>query len=265
MKKFIILLFFLMLNAYGLAAVPVALLPFEGDDKSVSDIESRVKQLLGKTSGISVIADKNMDEIMKVQQKAQVMGSSVHDISKLKVAEFLVTGSMSSGRLNLKAVDVNEGTEVYNQTFDVSGESGKRQLAKAVKEMGDKILFHSSSKNADVPSEAKPYMDIINRLVASLGSGDEASYRYMAIYLNGAYIHPDPENKKSVESAKLVLKVMRQELIRSKIYYISMKSESFWMYIDIIAEKTAKKTKYRFGILELDDGSLGVANYNEVK
>ena len=265
MKKFIVLIVFLTLKAYSFAAVPVALIPFEGEGASVSEIESKVKEFLGKTGGISVVADKNMDEIMKVQQKAQVMGSSSHDISKLKVAEFLVSGSISSGKLNLKAVDVNEGTEVYNQTFDVSGESGKRLLVKAVKEMGDKILFHSSSKNADLPSEAKPYMEIINKLVASLGSGDEASYRYIAIYSKGAYNHPDPENQKAIESAKLLLKVMRQDFLRSKVYYISMKSESFWMYIDVIAEKTAKKTKYRFGILELDDGSLGVANYNEAK
>jgi len=265
MKKFIVLLVFFTLKAYSFAAVPVALIPFEGDNKSVSETESRVKQLLGKTSGICVVADKNMDEIIKTQQKAQVMGSTYHDISKLKVAEFLVYGSISSGKLNLKAVDVNEGTEVYNQTFDVSGESGKRLLTKAVKEMGDKMLYHSSSKNAEIPSEAKPYMDIINKLVASLGNGDEASYPYIAIYLSGTYNHPDPENKKSAEIAKLMLKVMRKDLIRSKVCYISMKSESFWIYIDVIAEKTAKKTKYRFGILELDDGSLGIGIYNEAK
>jgi len=261
----VILLLLVILKLDIFAAVPVAVLPFEGDSAVSSEVEMKVKESLTKSAGITVVAENMMKEIIKIQESAQVVGSSYHDMSKLKVAEFLVTGNVSNGKLALKAVDVNQGTEVYNKTIDVTGDNGKRQIAKSVKEMSDKILFQSSSKNTDIPSEAKPYMDLINQLVASLGGSDQGSYRYIAIYSKGAYSHPDGENKKSAESAKLLLKLMRQDLLRSKLYFISMRGESFWVYIEVIAEKAGKKTKYKFGILELDDGSLGIGIYEEAK
>jgi len=260
-----LLLFFIVLKMDISAAVPVAVLPFEGDSALNSEVLIKVKEILGKSNGITVVADKMMPKIMEIQENAQVTGSSFHDISKLKIAEFLITGNLSSGKLTLKAVDVNEGTEVFSKTIDVTGDSGKYQITKAVKEMSDKILFQGASKNSEVPSDAKPYMDLISQLAASLGGGDEASYRYIAVYSKGAYIHPDSENKKAADSARLLLKVMRPDLLRAKLYFISMKGESFWVYIDVVAEKAGKKTKFRFGILELDDGSLGIGIYEEAK
>jgi len=260
-----VLIFLIILKINVTAAVPVAVIPFEGDTAGIREVEIKVKEILGKSAGITVVADKMMSEIMKIQENAQVMGSSYHDISKLKVAEFLVTGNFSGGKLNLKAVDVNQGTEVYNKTIDIAGDSSSsRVVTKAVKEMSD-ALFHGASKGSEIPSDAKPYMDLITQLAGSLSGGDAASYRYIAIYSKGAYQHPDPENPKAVESAKILLKIMRQDLLRAKLYYISMKGESFWVYLDIIAEKAGKKTKFRFGILELDDGSLGIGIYEEGK
>jgi len=257
--------FLIILNADIFAAVPVAVLPFEGDDSVNTDLQVKVKEILGKSNGITVVADKLMPQIMKIQENAQVSGSSYHDISKLKIAEFIITGEISSGKLTLKAVDVNEGTEIYNETVLVTGDSGKYQLTKAVKAMSDKILFQGASKQSEIPSDAKPYMDLITQLAASLGGGDESSYRYIAVYSKGAYIHPDSENKKAADSAKLMLKIMRQDLLRAKLYYISMKGESFWVYVDVVVEKAGKKTKFRFGILELDDGSLAIGIYEEAR
>lgn len=260
-----ILLAVLVLKVSLFAGVPVSVAQFEGSGSTVSESEMKVKEILSKTTGISVIADKMMKDVMKVHEKAQIVGSSNIDASNLKVAEYIITGSVSGGKLNLKAVDVNQGTEVYSQTIDISSENGKRLLAKSVKEMSDKILLQSSSKGAEVPAEARPYMDIINRLVGSLSGSEESSYPFIAVYLKGAYKHPASDDAKSVESAKRQLKFMKQDLLRAKMYYIGMKSESFWIYIDAVAEKGGKKTRYRFGLLELDDGSIGVAKYEEVK
>lgn len=261
-----IIFFILLVSGIDIfAAIPVAVIPFDSNGAAVKDTETAVKEILNGTNGLTVVADNMMADIMKIHENAQVLGSSYHDISKLKVAEFLVTGSVTDGRLNLKAVSVNEGTEVYNQTIDISGDNSGRLIKTAVKEMSDKILFQGALKNEGIPDEAKPYMELVNRLCASLSGPDTDSYRYIAVYFNGAYNHPDGENKKIADSAKLILKVMRQDLLRAKIYFIGMKGESFWVYIDVVTEKAAKKTKRRFGILELDDGSLGIGIYEEVR
>ncbi len=258
-----VLIFFVILKMNVSAAIPVAVMPFEGE-KASQDAEKKVRELLGKSSGITVVAQKMMGEIIKVHQNAQVVGSENLDLSKIKAAEFLITGSVSEGKLVLKAVDVNEGTEVYNETIELTGDS-KRLVAKAVKDMSDKILFKNSSKSGDVPSEAKPYMDVLNKLAASMGGDDASSYPYIAIYLSGAYNHPDGGNKKAVENAKLMLRVMRPYLLRSKLYYISMKGENVWVYLEVVAEKTGKKTKLKIGVIELADGSLGVGLFEEIK
>jgi len=248
-----------------MAAVSVAVINFEGDVILSSEIEKNVKEILNKINGIVVVADKMMPDLMKIHENAQIAGSSSHDISKMKVAEFLITGNISEGKLNIKAVDVNYGTEIYNQTLEITGENSKRLLVKTVKDMSDKILIQSISMNYEIPSEAKPYMELINRLTESLGGSDETSYRYIALYSKGAYKHPDIENKKSADSARILLKIMRQDLHRAKLYYICMKADSSWTYIDVVVEKGGRKTKYKFGILETDDGSLGVGIYEESK
>jgi len=83
--------------------------------------------------------------------------------------------------------------------------------------------------------------------------------------MSGAYRHPDTENKKSADSAKLVLRVMRQSLNRSKVTFISMKNEKGWTYINTVADKAGQKTKIKFGMIELDDGSLAVGTCEENK
>jgi len=264
MKKLLMITLFLFSAVNIYSAVPVGIIPFEGDS-SAAAIESKVKDALVKTDGITVVADKMMDKVVKLHESAQTVGSSYHDISNLKVAAYLITGSVSGDRLTLKAVDVNEGTEIYSSTIDLKKEGSQYQIKRTVKDISDKILLQSSSKSEEIPSEAAPYMSIVNKLVASLSNGDQASYQYMAVYSSGAYRHPDPENKKTEEVAKLTLKVMRQTLNRAKVTYISMKNESGWIYINTVADKAGQKTKVRFGIIELDDGSLAVGTCDEGK
>ncbi len=263
MKK-LIFIALLFMNAGLYAAVPVAILPFEGTEPKSTEYTSLVKELFIKTDGISVVADKFMQEIINIHEKAQAMGSDYHDISKLKIAEYLVLGNLSGNKLTLKVIDVNQGTEIYGSTVDLSGDP-KRALKKAVKDMSEKILFRVSSRGEEVPSEAAPYMDTINGFVNSLSQGDEASYRYMAIYSKGTYVHPDKDNKKSVDNAKRFLKLVREKLNNSKVTYISMKADKTWIYVNVIAEKSGKQMKIKFGFIELEDGSMAIGICDEEK
>jgi hypothetical protein len=172
---------------------------------------------------------------------------------------------VSDDKLTLKAVDVNEGTVIYSSTIDLKKEGSQYQIKRTVKDISDKILLQSASKSDEIPSEAAPYMSIVNKLVASLSNGDQASYPYMAVYSGGAYRHPEAGNKKSEDTAKLTLKIMRQSLNRAKVTYISMKNESGWVYINTVADKAGQKKKVRFGIVELSDGSLAVGICEEGK
>jgi len=254
---------FSAVNLYS--AVPVGIMPIEGDGSS-ADIEAKIKDAFIKSDGITVVADKMMNKIVKMHEKAQTVGSSYHDISKLKVAAYIITGEMAGNKLTLKAVDVNEGTEVYSTTIELSKDSSQNQIKRKVKEISEQILMQAASKTGDeIPSEAVPYMKVVNNLVSSLGNGDQASYKYLAVYTGGAYRHPDPENKKSADIAKLTLNVMRQSLNRAKVTFISMKNEKGWIYINTVADKTGQKTKVKFGIIELDDGSLAVGTCEEGK
>jgi hypothetical protein len=245
--------------------VPVAVLPFEGDSASVKKAEAMVKDLLVKTGGISVVADNLMAEIIRQHEKGQALGSTYHDISKLKVAAFLVTGSMSGNKLLLKAVDVNEGTEIYSGSVDLAASGYQYSMKRGVKDITDKIFLGSTPMVSEAPPASQPYMEVINRLIASLGRGDEASYPFIAIYLGGAYRHPEVKVPKSAEIAKAKLKPMRQSLIRSRVTFLNMKNEGSWVYVDAVADKAGKKTKARFGFIELEDGSLAIGIYEEGK
>ena len=263
MKK-LLFITILLLTAGAYAAVPVAVMPFDGDDSNVLSVQARVKELLVKTDGLSVVADNLMPDLIKIHEKAQALGSEYHDISKLKIAEYMVFGTVSGGKLNLRAVDVNQGLEIYSTTIDVTGDSG-RIMKKTVREMADKILFRVSSRGEEVPSEAAQYMEVINGFTASLSKGDEASFRYMAVYSKTGYVHPASDNPKAVENAKRFLKVVRQDLNRAKITFISLKGEKDWIYVDVVVEKGGKQTKFRFSLLELDDGTLGITACDEVR
>jgi hypothetical protein len=265
MKKFVFAMITLVASMNLYAAVPVALLPFEGDSAAAKKAEAMVKDLLVKTDGISVVADNLMAEIVRQHEKGQALGSTYHDMSKLKVAAFLITGGLTGNRLMLKAVDVNEGTEIYSGSVDLSASGYQYSLKRSVKDITDRIFLGSTPMVSEAPSASQPYMDVINRLISSLGRGDEASYPFIAIYLGGTYRHPEEKDPKSAEIAKGKLKLMRQSLIRSQVTFINMKNEGSWFYVDVVADKAGKKTKVRFGFLELEDGSLAIGIYEEGK
>jgi len=261
-RLFFIIMLFLSTGLY--AAVPVAVMPFDGDDSNASLMQLKVKEFLVKTDGIAVVADNLMADLVKIHEKAQALGSEYHDISKLKIAEYLVFGTVADGKLSLRAVDVNQGTEIYSATIEVSGDAA-RVLKKTVREMADRILFRVSSRGEEVPADAAPYMEAINGLVASLSQGDEAGFRYIAVYSKNAYVHPVPDNPKAVENGRRFVKILRQDLNRARVTYISMKSEKDWIYVDVVVDRAGRQAKFRFGILELDDGTLGIASCDEAR
>jgi hypothetical protein len=243
---------------YAQAAVGV--IPFTGDEADRSLLEMRVRETLPRDSGISVIADSMMKQIIEIHEKAQSLGSGYHDISKMKVAEYIITGSVTSGKANVKVIDVNSATEVVNRFADFTGDRDYH-ARKIAREIRDAIILHSSSKGRETPEDVKPYMEIIERLAASLGSGDEASYPVLAFYTDGSYKTPRKGDKGMEEKAAVFLKVIRPNLLRARLSYAGKDPKSPWMYITVIADKLGKKTRHKFGIIELESGALAVGIY----
>ncbi len=248
-----------------LAEVTVGILPLKGSDSDIKNIDNRIKSYLTRSGGLSIVEDKMLKEIIKVHEKAQSLGSAYHDISKLKSAEYLVTGSLEAGKLTLSAVDVNSGTSLFTRQANItSGDKGYR-IRKLCSEIRSAILVHSASKQREVPEEAEAYMDLLNNFVASLGKGKSAPYRYLVFYKDGKYQRPVKGDTSMEEKAGRFVMVLRRNLIRSKLTYIYLKSEPPWVYLNVIAKKLGKKTKHRFGIIELDDGSLGIGIYKPME
>ncbi len=261
MKLIFTLLIIALSTSSLLADVTVGILPLKGSGSGKKSIDDRIKSILSGSGGLSVVEEKMLREIIKVHEKAQSLGSAYHDISKLKSAEYLVTGNLESGNLTLSAVDVNSGTSLFTGQADISTGEREYRIKKLCGEVRSAILLHAASKQREVPEEAEPYMDILNNFVASLGRGKTAPYRYLAFYMNGKYRHPVKGDKAMEEKADRFVMVLRRDLIRSKLSYIYLKSESPWVYVNVIAGKLGKKTKHQFGIIELDDGSLGIGIY----
>ncbi len=246
------------------AQVAVGVIPFTGDEADRTLLEMRIRETLPRDGGISVIADSMMKDIIRIHETAQSLGSACHDICKLKVAEYLVCGSVSAGKASVKIIDVNTGTEVINRFVDFTGD--KEYLSKKIaREIQNAILLHSSSSGREAPDAAKPYMELLNQFAASLGSGDQASYQYISMYSDGAYRNPKSGSKEMEEKAALFLKVIRPNIVRAKLSYAGMDSKSPWMYITVIADKLGKKTKHKFGIIELENGALSIGIYELIQ
>lgn len=267
MKRFILLfsLFFVLSTSHLLAEVTVGILPLKGTDSETKNIDSQVKSYMTRSGGLSVVEDNVLKEIMKVHEKAQSLGSAYHDISKLKTAEYLVTGSLESGKLTLSAIDVNSGTSLLTRHVNINTRDKGYRIRKVCSEIRNAILLHSASKQREVPEEAGPYMDLLDNFVASLGKGKTAPYRYLVFYKNRKYQHPVKGDKAMEEKAERFVMVLRRNLIRSKLSYIYLKSEPPWVYVNVISKKLGKKTKHQFGIIELDDGDLGIGIYKPME
>lgn len=253
------------LPVLALADIPVGILPFKGNNAQLQSIENRMKEYLIKSGGISVIADKMLKEIMEIQEKAQSLGSSYHDISKLKTAEYLVSGIFDSGKLTITVIDVNKGTEIYSKSLNLSAGDPGHEATRVFKESRDAIFMDSSGKGREAGEEAAPYMQLLNSLVASLHLEGKHCYKHIVIYNNGKYVTPASDHKEMSQKADLFLKVIRPNLVRSKLSFLFLKSNPPWVYVNVIAEKLGKKTKHKFGIIELENGSLGIGIYEPME
>jgi hypothetical protein len=268
MKKltFIFTFFTILLSANSLLAeVTVGILPLKGAGSKIKNIDNQIKSCLTRSGGLAIVEEKMLKEIIKVHEKAQSLGSAYHDISKLKSAEYLVTGTVESGKLTLSAVDVNSGTSLFTRQVNIATRDKGYQVRKLCGEIRSAILIHSASKQREVPEEAGPYMDLLNNFVASLGKGKTAPYRYLVFYKDGKYQRPAKGDRAMEEKAGRFVMVLRRNLIRSKLSYIYLKSAPPWVYLNVIAKKLGKKTKHQFGIIELDDGSLGIGIYKPME
>jgi len=264
--RFITLFFLLMFSGPGLyAEIAVGITPFKGDKNMTIPMENKIKEYFVKSGGISVIADSLLKEILEVQEKASSLGSAYHDISKLKTAEYLVAGSVDNDRLNLTAVDVNRGIEIFNKGIPLNSGEVNFEITRVLRDLRDSILVDASSKSREVSDEVAPYMQLLNSLVSNLHLEGKVCYKYLVFYHNGKYTSPKHENKEMANKADLFLKVIRPNLVRSKLRYIFMKANPPWIYVNVIADKLGKKTKHKFGIIELDDGSIAVGIYEPME
>lgn len=242
------------------AQVAVGVMPFEGDKAESALLQKRLCEMLPKSGGIAVIADAQLKEVMRVHETAQSLGSDIHDVTKIKVAEYLISGEVVSGKASVKVIEVNSASEVFAKTMDLTGdkEYACRRLAR---EIQDAIVLHGASKNREIPGQAKPYMEIVESLVESLGPDDKASYNYIAFYTSGSYKRPVAGDARMEEKAKIFLGAIRPNLLRARISFAGMNAAPPWMYITVVADKTGKKTKHRFGIMELESGALVIGIY----
>lgn len=252
---------FMFLYSYAYPAVPVGILPFNGDQPQAKRFEERVKQVLLEDGVISVVADDMLKKIMEIQEKAQALGSTWHDISKLKVAQYIMYGSVTGFRAQITVADVNAGVEIFNKSCDdIRNDYQVKKLIREAKE----LIALRSYQTADIPSEAKPHMELAKNFVSSLEMGDVSSYPYLGFYRDGGYRHPAGGDKEMAEKAKDFIKIVKPNLIKAKLIFngIDTKSPSI-IYLRVIAEKMGKKTKIRFGVMEMDDGSLGITNCDQ--
>jgi hypothetical protein len=242
------------------AQVTTAMLPFEGDDQVKYELQEKIKSEIIKLGGVTIIADDMMKNIMKIHENAQAMGSTYHDISKLKVAEFMITGKVMVGQIQVKVVDINQGTEFFSKLIELKGDN-KALARKIGKDINNAILARASTKNREVPSEAKPYMDVVKNLLAALPRGDEACYPYISFYQAGSYKRPRKEAKELADSAKTLLQEIRPTFTRANNAFMKMENNAPWVYIYILSDKMGTRSKHKFGITEMEDGSLTVGIY----
>ncbi len=260
-RNILLILALVMTGGKIYAEITVGIIPIKGNDPNSSKYESRIKEHLVKEGGISIIADNLMKNIIEIHEKAQALGSAYLDISKLKTSEYLISGTVDSGRLTLVAVDVNKGLQIFSGEINLNSGDPSSLLRNISSQIREAIIMDGAGKEREVPGEAAPYMQLLEKFKASLGSDAKESFRYILFYNSGKYQNPRPGEKDMENKGELFLKVIRPNLVRSKLIYLFSKSSPPWIYINVIADKMGKKTKHKFGILELDDGSMGIGIY----
>jgi hypothetical protein len=243
------------------AEIPVGILPLKGECPCKNEVESRIKETMQKFKGVSIIADSMMKDIVDIHEKAQALGSTYHDISRLKVAEFLVTGTIEGKSLGLKGIDVNAGTEIFQKTVDISSSDRDYAIKSACAGLYDSILFSASARTTEVSVGASPYVTIVQSFIGSLKSPDEDVYRYLALYSRGKYRQPVKDDKALVGMAKAFLQATRPALAGVKLSLLYLDEESPWTNLFMVSDKRGMKQKHKFGIIEREDGTPGIGLY----
>ncbi|HNR89367.1 MAG TPA: hypothetical protein PKM65_13585 [Spirochaetota bacterium] len=259
------ILFFLMAAPSLLSAqVAVGVIPFKGEGGDPRALEAKVRELLVKTKGVVVVADSMMKDIVKIHEQAMASGTAYHDISKLRVAEFIITGSLAGNSLTVKAVDVNTTGEVFNMTVDLSS-ARDYQIRKVSRELQNAIITSAGSKNRNIPADAKPYMALVKDFIAALPQGDQACWKYLAFYHAGSYQRPVKESPGLTSQAKVFLDEVRPELAKTTVTYFGIEQGSPFIFLTVFAERTGKRSKHKFGIMEMNDGSLAIGSYEPAR
>lgn len=256
----LIIIFVISISTGLFPQVPVAVLPAQGSDGAKETLSQEIRQGIAALGGISVIGDNELRQVMEFHEKAQALGSDAHDPSRLKVAEYIVKGTLEDGRARISVISVNTNLELHNTVFQYNGTS-KFSIESEIGKIRDALYIDAYSKERKLPSGTAPYMKSINELTESLGMGDAASYPYIAFYNAGVYKHPEAGNKKLEGMAKVLLGEIRPRLIRSKLIFAGTQAKDTMVSVWVIADKMGSKKKHRFDFMDLPDGSLGIIQF----
>lgn len=257
----LLVLFFVASISTGLfPQVPVAVIPAQGYDEAKETLTREIRQGIAALGGISVIGDNELRHVMEFHEKAQALGSEAHDPSRLKVAEYMVKGTLEDGRARVSVISINTNLEIHNSVFQYNGVS-KYSIEREIGKIRDAVYIDAYSKERKLPSGTAPYMKSLNELTESLSMGDAASYPYIAFYNAGSYKHPEGGNKKLERMAKVLLGEIRPRLIRSKLIFAGTQAKQNMVSVWVIADKMGSKKKHRFDFMDLPDGSLGVIQF----
>lgn len=246
------------------AQVPVAVLPIQGGDGESKKLEQDIRRAVSEAGCLSVIGDNELKQVMDLHEKAQALGSEALDVSKLKVAEYMVKASIDAGKASITAIAVNSNTELFNKSIQFPG-TGTYGVAHELKALRDSIILDAYSVERKLPQGTEPYMKALRDLVQSLVMGEQASYPYLAFYAAGAFKHPEAGNKTLERSAKVMLGEIRPRLTRSRLIFGGIAPQSSLVTIYVFADKLGKKTKHKFDFMDLPDGTLGITQYQPVQ
>lgn len=244
------------------AQVPVAVLPPQGQGDT-RKLDQDIRRTLAEWGGLSVIGDNELKQIIDLHEKAQTFGSESLDVSKIKVAEYIVKASIVDGKANVCAIAVNTNLELCNTSFQCEGVNSY-SISIGLRPIRDAIMFDAYSSERKLPSGAEPYMKALRDLVQSLSMDEKASYPYLAFYSAGSFKHPEPGNKNLEKSAKVMLGEMRPRLVRSKLVFAGIAPQQNMVSIYIFADKMGTKTKHKFDFMDLPDGTIGITQYQPV-
>lgn len=250
------ILVLLLLHSAAFAAIPIAFFPWEGNYRQKYKAEAKFREFLIRDGSIAIIDKQNRDKVLEIHKRAQSMGSSYHDISKLNVAQFLLDGKIQEQTLILSLVDVNQGTEILSQSVQLSPHDFAPLMSVAAKVK--KLILSRGQMTSKVPEEVKSMMDHIQGFQKSLSGDMSQSFPYLAFYSNNRFVHPASSDKMLVEKSEYLIRGVRKKLIRADLNYVRHESQGETIMLTVMAAKYGKKSQHTFYIAELEDGSLGI-------